>query len=49
MADPDDLEVEEIAEGDANDFDIDVDSQAEQELEAFIEGRKRPAHLDETD
>jgi arsenite methyltransferase len=49
MADPDDLEVEEIAEGDANDFDIDVDSPAEQELEAFIEGRKRPAHLDETD
>lgn len=49
MADPDDLEVEEIAEGDANDFDIDVDSQAEQELDAFIEGRKRPSHLDETD
>jgi ubiquinone/menaquinone biosynthesis C-methylase UbiE len=49
MADPDDLEVEEIAEGDANDFDIDVDSPAEQELDAFIEGRKRPSHLDETD
>jgi arsenite methyltransferase len=49
MADPDDLEVEEIVEGDANDFEIDVDSPAEQELEAFIEGRKRPTHLDETD
>ncbi|MFN0247982.1 MAG: class I SAM-dependent methyltransferase [Kofleriaceae bacterium] len=49
MADPDDLEVEEIAEGDAADFDLDVDSPAEQELEAFIEGRKRPTHLDETD
>jgi len=49
MADPDDLEVEEIAEGDVNDFDIDIDSPAEQELEAFIEGRKRPTHLDETD
>ena len=49
MADPDDLEVEEIAEGDANDFDIDVDSAAEQELDAFIEGKKRPSHLDETD
>jgi hypothetical protein len=49
MADPDDLEVEEISEGDANDFDIDVDSPAEQELEAFIEGRKRPNHLDDTD
>ncbi len=49
MADPDDLEVEEIAEGDANDFDIDIDSPAEQELDAFIEGRKRPSHLDETD
>jgi ubiquinone/menaquinone biosynthesis C-methylase UbiE len=49
MADPDDLEVEEIAEGDAADFDIDIDSPAEQELDAFIEGRKRPSHLDETD
>jgi len=49
MADPDDLEVEEIAEGDANDFDIDIDSPAEQELDAFIEGRKRPTHLDESD
>ncbi len=49
MADPDDLEVEEIAEGDASDFDIDVDSAAEAELDAFIEGKKRPAHLDETD
>jgi ubiquinone/menaquinone biosynthesis C-methylase UbiE len=49
MADPDDLEVEEIVEGDAHDFDIDIESPAEQELEAFIEGRKRPSHLDDTD
>lgn len=49
MADPDDLEVEEIEEGDANDFDIDVASPEEQELDAFIEGKKRPTHLDETD
>jgi len=47
MADPDDLEVEEIAAGDVNDFDIDVDSPAEQSLDAFIEGRKRPTHLDD--
>ncbi|MGE0399100.1 MAG: class I SAM-dependent methyltransferase [Kofleriaceae bacterium] len=49
MADPDDLEVEEIVEGDAADFDIDIDSPAEQDLDAFIEGKKRPAHLDDSD
>jgi hypothetical protein len=47
VADPDDLEVEEIAAGDASDFEIDVDSPEEQQLDAFIEGRKRPPHLDE--
>ena len=47
MADPDDLEVEEILPGDPGDFDLDVGSQAEQELEAFIEGAKRPHHLDD--
>jgi len=47
MADPDDLEVEEILPGDPGDFDIDIDSPAEQELEAFIEGAKRPHHLDD--
>jgi arsenite methyltransferase len=47
MADPDDLEVEEIAAGDPGDFDIDVDPGPEQELEAFIDGAKRPHHLDD--
>ena len=45
MADPDDLEVEEIAEGDPNDFEIDVDAVAEADLDAFIEAKKRPTHL----
>jgi ubiquinone/menaquinone biosynthesis C-methylase UbiE len=44
--DASDLEVEEI---DAIDDDlIDEDSPEEQELDAFIEGKKRPSHLDET-
>jgi len=47
MADPDDLEVEEIAAGDVNDFDIDIDAPAEHDLDAFIEGRNRPTHLDD--
>ncbi len=47
MADPDDLEVEEILPGDPGDFEIEIDVQAEQELEAFIEGAKRPHHLDD--
>ena len=47
MADPDDLEVEEIQAGDTGDFELDVDSLAEQELDAFIEGKKRPHHLDD--
>ena len=42
MADPDDLEVEEILPGDPGDFEVDVE--AEQELEAFIDGAKRPHH-----
>ena len=47
MADPDDLEIEEILPGDPGDFDVDVDAQAESELEAFIDGAKRPHHLDD--
>ena len=42
MADPDDLEVEEVA-----DYELDESSMAEQDLDAFIEGKKRPNHLDE--
>jgi len=42
MADPDDLEVEEVS-----DFEIDEGSLAEQDLDAFIEGKKRPTHLDD--
>jgi ubiquinone/menaquinone biosynthesis C-methylase UbiE len=41
MSDPEELEIEE------EDFDIDVESVAEQELDAFIEGKKRPPHLDD--
>jgi ubiquinone/menaquinone biosynthesis C-methylase UbiE len=44
MADPDDLEVEEL-DPDA----MDTVSSGEQEIEAFIEGAKRPAHLDDLD
>lgn len=47
MADPDDLEVEEIAAGSAGDFQLDGDSLAEHDLDAFIEGKKRPPHLDD--
>ena len=47
MADPDDLEVEEIQAGDTGDFELDPDAMAEQELDAFIDGKKRPHHLDE--
>lgn len=45
VADPDDFEVEEI-EDDGN-FEIDVDVSAEHALDAFIEGKKRPTHLDD--
>lgn len=41
MADPDELQIEE------EDFEIDVASPAEQDLDAFIEGKKRPSHLDD--
>jgi ubiquinone/menaquinone biosynthesis C-methylase UbiE len=44
LADADDLEVEEISPSD-DDVVIDEDSPEEQELDAFIEGRKRPSHL----
>ncbi len=48
MADPDDLDVEEIdPTDDDSDFEIDVDMKAEQDLDAFIEGKKRPSHLDD--
>ena len=46
MVDPDDLEVQELS-SDPTEFHIDEDSPAEQELEAFIEGAKRPQHLDD--
>jgi ubiquinone/menaquinone biosynthesis C-methylase UbiE len=46
LADADDLEVEEISPSD-DDVVIDEDSPEEQELDAFIEGRKRPSHLDD--
>jgi ubiquinone/menaquinone biosynthesis C-methylase UbiE len=39
MADPDELEIEE------DDFEVDVDMSAEQDLDAFIDGKKRPTHL----
>jgi ubiquinone/menaquinone biosynthesis C-methylase UbiE len=42
MADPDDLEVEEVS-----DYELDESSMAEQDLDAFIEGKKRPTHLDD--
>jgi arsenite methyltransferase len=42
VSDPDDLEVEEL---DADDVGIDEESAEEQDLDAFIEGRKRPSHL----
>ncbi|MBA3818947.1 MAG: methyltransferase domain-containing protein [Deltaproteobacteria bacterium] len=45
VEDPDDLDVVEVIDA-PNDFEIDEGSPAEQELDAFIEGRKRPSHLD---
>ncbi len=45
VEDPDDLDVVEVRD-DRSDFAIDEASPAEQELDAFIEGRKRPSHLD---
>jgi len=44
VADPEDLEVEEVA--DDGSFEISLDISAEEELDAFIEGKKRPSHLD---
>jgi ubiquinone/menaquinone biosynthesis C-methylase UbiE len=41
----DDLEVEEISAHDA-DVIMDIGSREEQELDAFIEGKRRPSHLD---
>ncbi len=46
LSDVEDLEVEEIAPSSDDEIDvIDENSPEEQELEAFIEGRKRPSHL----
>ncbi|MEO8700120.1 MAG: hypothetical protein ABI867_08755, partial [Kofleriaceae bacterium] len=45
VADPDDLEVEEVE--DDGSFEIDVDISAEAALDAFIDGKKRPTHLDD--
>ncbi len=47
MADPDDLEVEVIHVGAPGDFELDVDSATEQTLDAFVEGKQRPSHLDD--
>ncbi|MDQ3333671.1 MAG: methyltransferase domain-containing protein [Myxococcota bacterium] len=47
MNDPDDLEVVEVAP-ESLDFDID-ESIPEEQLDAFIEGAKRPSHLDDFD
>jgi ubiquinone/menaquinone biosynthesis C-methylase UbiE len=44
VADPEDLEIEEVP--DDGSFEIVLDASAEQELDAFIEGKKRPSHLD---
>ena len=42
----DDVEAEEVVEDDGS-FVVDVDVSAEQALDAFIEGKKRPTHLDD--
>ena len=48
VSDPDDLDVEEIAPGSPEDFPIDADTSLEpEEIEAFIDGRDRPEHLDD--
>ncbi len=44
VADPEDLEVEEVP--DDGSFEVQLDVSAEAELDAFIEGKKRPSHLD---
>ena len=46
LEDVGDLQIEEVSSGDA-DVVMDGDSPEEQDLDAFIEGRKRPSHLDE--
>ena len=43
VSDPGEIELD----TDSGDFVIDADSIAEQELDAFIEGKKRPSHLDD--
>jgi hypothetical protein len=48
MADPDELEVEELdAEDVAIDTELVDEDIADQDLDAFIDGKKRPNHLDE--
>ena len=55
LSDPDDLDVIEDVEADPDDNadeddgSIEIDVEAEQELDAFIEGKKRPPHLDGLD
>ncbi|MBA3395269.1 MAG: class I SAM-dependent methyltransferase [Deltaproteobacteria bacterium] len=44
VADPDDLDVIEVA--DDSEFAMDESSPVEQDLDAFIDGKKRPSHLD---
>ena len=46
LSDVGDLQVEEVSSGDA-DVVMDGESLEEMELDAFIEGKKRPSHLDE--
>jgi len=51
VADPDDLEVEEIAVGSPDDFAVEGDASsglgAEPDIDAFVEGKERPPHLDD--
>ncbi len=47
VSEPEDLEVEEVI--DDGSFEIELDPSAEEELDAFIEGKMRPSHLDDLD
>ena len=47
VSEPEDLEVEEVI--DDGSFEIELDPSAEEELDAFIEGKMRPSHLDDFD
>jgi ubiquinone/menaquinone biosynthesis C-methylase UbiE len=47
LDDADSLEVEEVSAADDDDVVIDDESIEEQELDAFIDGKKRPSHLED--